>query len=119
MRFSWRTSLRNKVVLIVLVAMVGLIGSLYALSRLVLMRGFSHLEDDFVTENIGRASSALANEIDTLRQTNEQYAARDQSYESLNSKNPESIHSEFTSRTSNAETKPFSSWKTNRACANS
>jgi sensor domain CHASE-containing protein len=61
MRFSWRTSLRNKVVLIVLVAMVGLIGSLYALSRLVLMRGFSHLEDDFVTENIGRASSALAN----------------------------------------------------------
>jgi PAS domain S-box-containing protein len=99
MRFQLRTSLRNKVLLIVLVAMVGLVGGLYALSRVVLLRGFSHLEDDFAAQNLERASSALSNEIDTLQQTNDQYADRDQSYESLSSKNPASIHTEFSNRT--------------------
>jgi signal transduction histidine kinase/sensor domain CHASE-containing protein/CheY-like chemotaxis protein len=94
-----RTSLRNKVLLIVLVAMLGLVGGLYALSRVVLLRGFSHLEEDFAAQNLERASSALSNEIETLQETDNQYADRDQSYEILNGANPGNIRNEFPNRT--------------------
>ncbi len=43
----WWTSLRGKTVLIVLTALVCLVGGLFSLTRLVILRGFSKVEEDF------------------------------------------------------------------------
>lgn len=98
MRFRLRTSLRNKTLVIVLTALVGLVGGLFVVSRAVLLSGFSRLEADFATENLGRASSALLNEIDTLQHTTDQFADQDQTYAYLRSPNPENVRSEFPAR---------------------
>jgi PAS domain S-box-containing protein len=98
MRFQLRTSLRHKTLTIVLVALIGLVGGLYVLSRAVLLRGFSRLEDDFAAENLGRASSALSNEVDTLQHTADQFADSDQTYEYLSGVNPDAVRAEFPAR---------------------
>jgi PAS domain S-box-containing protein len=89
------SSLRGKTLLIVLLAMLGLVGGLYAISRVVLLRGFNHLEEDFARQNLGRASSAVANELDTLDRTTSEYASWDQSFAFLHRKNPGYVKSEF------------------------
>jgi PAS domain S-box-containing protein len=98
MRFQLRTSLRHKTLMIVLVALIGLVGGLYVLSRAVLLRGFSRLEDDFAAENLGRATSALSNEVDTLQHTADQFADSDQTYEYLSGVNPDAVRAEFPAR---------------------
>jgi PAS domain S-box-containing protein len=98
MRFRLRTSLRNKTLVIVLTALVGLVGGLFVVSRAVLLSGFSRLEADFATENLGRASSALLNEIDTLQHTTDQFADQDQTYAYLGGPSPEKVRSEFPAR---------------------
>jgi PAS domain S-box-containing protein len=92
-------SLRGKTRLIVFATMLGLVGGLYALSRLVLLRGFAHLEEDFARENLKRASSAFANELATLDRTTSEYAAWDQTYAYLHGKNSEFTKSEFPATT--------------------
>src|ERR1700690_313542 len=99
MLFRLRTSLRNKTLFIVLAALVGLVGGLYVLSRAVLLSGFSSLEADFAKENLGRTSSALSNEIDTLQHTTGQFADQDQTYAYLRGTNPEGVRAEFPART--------------------
>src|SRR6202167_1273055 len=98
MRFRLRTSLSNKTLVIVLTALVGLVGGLFVVSRAVLLSGFSRLEADFATENLGRASSALLNEIDTLQHTTDQFADQDQTYAYLGGPSPEKVRSEFPAR---------------------
>jgi PAS domain S-box-containing protein len=98
MRLRFRTSLRHKTLLIVLAALIGLVGGLFIVSRAVLLGGFSRLEDDFAAENLGRASSALSNEIDTLQHTTDQFADSDQTYEYLSGVNPDSVRAEFPAR---------------------
>jgi PAS domain S-box-containing protein len=98
MRFPLRTSLRHKTLMIVLAALIGLVGGLYVLSRAVLLRGFSRLEDDFAAENLGRATSALSNEVDTLQHTADQFADSDQTYEYLSGVNPDAVRAEFPAR---------------------
>ena len=95
MRFQLRTSLRGKTLLIILVTLVGLVGGLGALSRVVLLRGFSKLEDNFARQNLQRAFSGISNELDTLDHTAAQYASRDQTYEDVRERNPERIAAEF------------------------
>ena len=89
------SSLRGKTLLIILAAMLGLVGGLYAISRVVLLRGFNHVEEDLARENLGRASSAIANELDTLERTTSEYAAWDQTFAYLHGKNPGYVKSEF------------------------
>ena len=89
-------SLRGKTVLIVLVALVCLVGGLFSLSRLVILRGFSNVEDDFARQNLDRASSALSNELESLEHATDQYADRDFTYNALRSGHPEKIGTEFT-----------------------
>jgi len=98
MRFRLRTSLRHKTLFIVLVALIGLVGGLFVLSRAVLLNGFSKLEDDFASENLGRASSALSNEIDTLQHTTDQFADSDQTYAYMRGSDPGRVRSEFPAR---------------------
>jgi PAS domain S-box-containing protein len=92
----WWTSLRGKTVLIILTALVCLVGGLFSLTRLVILRGFSRVEEDFARQNLTRASSAISNELDSLQRADDQYADRDFTYNALRSNHPEKIASEFT-----------------------
>ena len=98
MRLRLRTSLRHKTLIIVLAALIGLVGGLFVLSRAVLLGGFSKLEGDFASENLGRASSALSNEIDTLQHTTDQFADSDQTYAYMRGSDPARVRSEFPAR---------------------
>ncbi len=95
----FQSSLRGKTLVIVLLTMIGLVGGLFAVSWFVLMKGFTNIERDFATENVGRASSALSNELDTLGRTTSEYAAWDQSYAFLRGKNPSYVRTEFPTST--------------------
>ena len=79
--------------------MVGLVGGLFALSWFVLMNGFTNIEEDFASQNLGRASSALSNELDTLARTTSEYAAWDQTYAYLRGKSPSYVKTEFPTST--------------------
>ena len=81
-------SLRGKTLLIILITVFGLVGGLYTLARIVLLRGYSNLEADFARQDIDRASSALANEISALSRTNVDYSAWNATYSFLRGKNP-------------------------------
>ncbi len=95
MHFRLRTSLRNKTLSIVLATVIGLGGGLFVFSRAVLLNGFSQLESDFAAENLGRASSALSNEVDTLQHTADQFADQDQTYTYMRGPNPAGVRAEF------------------------
>lgn len=95
MSFQLRKSLRGKTLLIVLVALTGLVAGLYALSRAALLRGFSSLESDFARQNLEQASSGLANELDTLRRTTDQFADLDQTRKGASSRESGKLAAEF------------------------
>ena len=65
-RLRLSASLRGKTLFSIFVVIVALMGGLYALGRVVLLRGFSNVEEDFARQNLERASSALLNELSTL-----------------------------------------------------
>jgi PAS domain S-box-containing protein len=81
-------SLRGKTLLIILITVFGLVGGLYVLARIVLMRGYSNLEADFARQDMDRVSSALANEISTLSRTNTDYSSWNETYWFLQGKRP-------------------------------
>jgi PAS domain S-box-containing protein len=75
--------------------MLGLVGGLFALSRIVLMRGFARLEEDFARRDVARASSALSNELNTLDQTTSEYATWDLTDEFAKGLRPGYVKTEF------------------------
>jgi len=89
------SSLRRKTLLIIGITMIGLVGGLFALSRIVLMRGFARLEEDFAGRDISRASSALSNELNTLDQTTSEYATWDLTYDYAKRLRPTYVKTEF------------------------
>jgi PAS domain S-box-containing protein len=89
------SSLRRKTLLIIGITMLGLVGGLFALSRIVLMRGFARLEEDFARRDIARASSALSNELNTLDQTTSEYATWDLTDEFAKGLRPGYVKTEF------------------------
>jgi PAS domain S-box-containing protein len=93
--FHLPSSLRQKTLLIIGITMFAAVGSLFLLSRIVLLRGYARLEEDFASQNLERAASALTNELNTLDRTTSEYAAWDQSYAYLHGRNPGYIKSEF------------------------
>jgi PAS domain S-box-containing protein len=93
--FRWPHSLRGKTILIIFITVFGLVGGLYALARVVLLRGYSTLEADFARQDIDRASSALANEITTLDRTNNDYSSWNETYWFLQGKNRHFASSDF------------------------
>ncbi len=99
MQFQWKTSLRRKTLVIVLAALVVLEGGLYAFSRIVLLGGFSRLEEDFASQNLGRASLALSNEVEGLQHLTLEYANRDQTYAYTEAGNSKGLANEFSNRT--------------------
>ena len=95
----FQSSLRGKTLVIVLLTMISLVGGLFALSWIVLMKGFANIEEEFASQNLGRASSALSNELETLGRTTSEYATWDQSYAFLHGKNLTYIKTEFPAST--------------------
>ncbi|HEY0704046.1 MAG TPA: CHASE4 domain-containing protein [Candidatus Acidoferrales bacterium] len=93
------SSLRRKTLLIIAIAMVGLVGGMYVLSRALLMRSFTKLEADVARENIERASSALTNEINTLDRTTSEYGSWDQTNAFVHGQNETYSKSEFPATT--------------------
>ena len=79
--------------------MLGLVGGLFVLSRIVLMRGFAILEEDFASRDIERASSALANELNTLDQTTSEYGSWDLTYDYARGQRPSYVKTEFPTST--------------------
>ena len=79
--------------------MIGLVGGLFAVSWFVLMRGFTNIEEDFASQNLGRASSALSHELEILDRTTSEYAAWNQTYAYLQGKNPSHVKTEFPTST--------------------
>jgi len=68
------SSLRGKTLFIILLAFAGLISGLYPIARIVILRGFYKVETDFAFQNLEQASSAISNELDTLRHSADQYS---------------------------------------------
>ena len=81
-------SLRRKTLLIILVTMFGLVGGLYTLARVLLLRGYSSLETDFARRDMDEVSSALTDELAALDRSEIDYAAWNQTYLFLKGKNP-------------------------------
>jgi len=88
-------SLRRKTLLILLITVFALVGGLYALARIVLLRGYSTLEADFARQDMDRVSSALANEVANLDRTNSNYSSWNETYWFLQGKNPTFPSSQF------------------------
>jgi PAS domain S-box-containing protein len=97
--FHLPSSLRQKTLLIIGLTMFAAVGSLFLLSRIILLRGYAHLEEDFARQNVDRAASALTNEMNTLDRTTSEYAAWDQTYAYLHGKNANYVKSEFPAST--------------------
>jgi PAS domain S-box-containing protein len=91
----WPRSLRGKTLFIIVITVFALVGGLYALARVVLVRGYSSLEADFAHQDIDRVSSTLANEIAMLDRTNADYSSWDATYAFLQGKRPNYPKSEF------------------------
>ena len=88
-RLRLSASLRGKTLFSIFVVIVALMSGLYALGRVVLLRGFSNVEEDFARQNLERASSALLNELSTLDRTTNDYSSWDHSYAYLSGKDPQ------------------------------
>jgi PAS domain S-box-containing protein len=97
--FHLPSSLRQKTLLIIGLTMFVAVGSLFLLSRILLLRGYARLEEDFASQNLERAASALTNELNTLDRTTSEYAAWDQTYAYLHGKNAGYVKSEFPAST--------------------
>ncbi|MGH9706338.1 MAG: CHASE4 domain-containing protein, partial [Candidatus Acidiferrales bacterium] len=93
------TTLRGKTRLIMFVAMIGLVGGLYALARVVMLRGFSHLETASALENMQRADGALSSDLAGLERNTSEYASWDQTYLFLHNGNRGYTKSEFATTT--------------------
>src|SRR6202045_3197565 len=75
------------------------VGSLFLLSRIILLHGYARLEENFARENLERAASALTNELNTPDRPTSEYAAWDQTHAYLNGSNPDDFKSEFPAAT--------------------
>ncbi|MCL5057499.1 MAG: PAS domain S-box protein [Actinobacteria bacterium] len=70
-------TLRNKTVVIITIALTCLIVILYAVSKTIIMGGFSKLETLDTTKNVGRAINAIQSNIATLNSEAADWAACD------------------------------------------
>jgi PAS domain S-box-containing protein len=93
------SSLRQKTLLIIVLTMFAAVGSLFLLSRLVLLHGYARLEESFARDSLERAASALTNELNTLDRTTSEYASWDQTYSYVHGTNPNYVKSEFPAAT--------------------
>lgn len=80
-------TLRQKTLLIIGVTLVSLVGVLYSASSTILLRGFSHIEQQETRENVKRVQEALANDLAQLNITTRDWAEWDETYAFIENRN--------------------------------
>jgi sensor domain CHASE-containing protein/nitrogen-specific signal transduction histidine kinase/CheY-like chemotaxis protein len=92
-------TLRNKTLTMIGLTLAGLILILFAASRLILLRGFSELEQKHVRQNIDRALRALSRELASLETMAHDWAAWDDTYAFIADANDEYVKSNLVDET--------------------
>lgn len=92
-------TLRKKALIIIGVTFACLVVSLYFMSRMVLLRGFSDLEERYVRRDLKRVLGALSDEIVTLDTMVFDWAAWDDTYAFIEDGNAEYIRSNLVDET--------------------
>ena len=87
--------LRNKVLLIFSLGLIGLSVGFYTVSRILLLRSYATLEEDQTKRDVRRALDFLDNELDTLNTQARDYAQWDDTYEFAANRNEDYIESNF------------------------
>ena len=85
--------LRKKTLLIVGAALVALNITIYAISSLILLRDFTHLEQQYVQEDVTHALRAIDHELSGLNTIARDYAEWDDTYQFIKTGNPEYVRS--------------------------
>src|ERR1700687_3760560 len=88
-------TLRKKTLFFISLTLVGLLVALYVVSRQVLLRSYSELEEKDTRQNLDRAVSALNDDLDSLGRASSDYSAWDQTYAFIHGGNPNFVRSEF------------------------
>ncbi len=85
--------LRKKTLLIVGAALVALNITIYAISSLILLRDFTHLEQQYVRQDVTHALRAIDHELSRLNTIARDYAEWDDTYEFIKTGNPDYVRS--------------------------
>jgi PAS domain S-box-containing protein len=85
--------LRKKTLLIVGAALVALNITIYAISSLILLRDFTHLEQQYVQQDVTHALRAIDHELSGLNTIARDYAEWDDTYQFIKTGNPEYVRS--------------------------
>ncbi|TVR09534.1 MAG: response regulator [Phormidium sp. GEM2.Bin31] len=85
--------LRKKTLLIVGAALVALNITIYAISSLILLRDFTHLEQQYVRQDVTHALGAIDHELSRLNTIARDYAEWDDTYEFIKTGNPDYVRS--------------------------
>ncbi len=87
--------LRNKVLLIFSLGLISLSVGFYAVSRILLLRSYTALEEQQTKRDVRRVLDYLDNELDTLNIKARDYAQWDDTYEFVANRNEDYIESNF------------------------
>jgi diguanylate cyclase (GGDEF)-like protein len=91
--------IRTKTLLIVAITLAGLLAGLYASARVIVLDGFSEIEDSAVRENVQRAEDALGSEVAQLESTTGDWALWDDSYQFVQDGNQAYVDSNLNAST--------------------
>jgi len=80
-------SLRKKTLIIVSLTIVTLVAILYGASEIILLTGFSKLEDQHIRNNVEQVVDSLHSDVSHLDSTTEDWAAWDDTYAFIDGKN--------------------------------
>ena len=92
-------TLRQKTLLIISIIVVASIIGLYSVSRTIMLRSFSRLEEKYTTEHIERIRNILLDNFAALDTFVFDWAAWDDTYEFIENANPEYIRSNLVDET--------------------
>jgi signal transduction histidine kinase len=90
---------RQKTLLITGLTLAGLIVILYVTSRVILLRSFAELEARYVRNNVKRALNAFFDDLLTLKQTAEDNAEWDDTYDFIADGKPDYVKSNYPDET--------------------
>ena len=91
--------LRQKTFFIVCLTLVSLLTFLYLVSRTVVLRSFSHLEEQDARQNLERGLSAVSDDLAGLSQTAKDYSTWDNTYAFVQGKRPQFARIDLTDAT--------------------
>ena len=80
-------NLRTKTLAIIVLTIIGLIGLIYAASRVILLNDFLSLEDTLATDNVDRAVNAIDSELQILSRLNQEWSHWDDSFAFMEDRN--------------------------------